>query len=264
MADTQQPGGQGVAAARHGPTARPGVTLVEMLIVVSLIGVLLGILLPVLGGAMDASRSFQCQMSLRNVAFDLTMFVELDEPRPQDPCGRHGHVALETFQESLYGIDEYWRFGSERSQVTLTGADEVPLRCAAVRGDLVLRRDAPCSSGGVASWNTVSYGFNGRMHRVDGPGGRSMATCLTERVLSESMVPLAWDVDGHEATRRGVSPVFSAPPLGDGGIYDDGLSWMPAARHGSGINVAFLDGHVESSRRPLEQASWRWGFSARH
>lgn len=264
MADTQQPGGQGFAASRPGAVARPGVTLVELLIVVSLIGVLLGILLPVLSGAMDASRSFRCQMSLRNVAFDLTMFVELDEPRPQDPCGRHGHVALETFQESLYGIDEYWRFGSARSQVTLTAADDVPLRCAAVRGDLVLRRDAPCSAGGVASWNTVSYGFNGRMHRVDGIGGRSTATCLTERVLSESMVPLAWDVDGQEATRRGVSPVFSAPPLGDGGIYDDGLSWMPAARHGSGINVAFLDGHVEVSRRPLEEASWRWGFSARH
>lgn len=243
---------------------RRGVTLVELLIVLALLGILLGILLPVLSGAIDASRSFRCQMSLRNVAFDLRMFVELDEPRPHDPCGRHGHVALETFQESLYGIDEYWRYGSARSQVSLGNEDDVPLRCASVRGDLVLRRDAPCSSGGVASWNTVSYGFNARMHRVEGPGGRSQTTCLTEHVVNESMVPLAWDVDGQEATQLGVSPVFSAPPLGDGGLYDDGLSWMPASRHGSGINVAFMDGHVLSTRRPLDETSWRWDYSARH
>lgn len=253
----------GIATDRGGG-ARRGVTLVELLVVLALLGVLLGILLPVLGGAIDASRSFRCQMSLRNVAFDLNMFVDLDENRPEDPCDRHGHVGLETFQESLYGIDEYWRYGSGRSRVSLGSADDVPLRCAAVRGDLVLRDDAPCSSGGVASWNTVSYGFNARMHRVEGPGGRSTQTCLTELVLSESMVPLAWDVDGQEATRRGVSPVFSAPPLGDGGLYDDGLSWMPAARHGSGINVAFIGGHVLPTRRPLEEAGWRWDYSARH
>lgn len=245
---------------------RRGVTLLELLIVVALLGVLLGILLPVLGGAMDASRSFRCQMSLRTVSFDLAMFLDpsLDESRTKDPCTRHGHVALETFQENLYGIDEYWRYGSARSRVSLGNADEVPLRCAEVRGDLVLRRDAPCSGGGVASWDTVSYGFNARMHRVEGPGGRGTATCLTERVLTESMVPLAWDVDGHEATRRGVTPVFSAPPVGDGGLYDDGLSWMPASRHDSGMNVAFLGGHVLSSRRPLNEASWRWDFSALH
>ncbi|MEQ9095894.1 MAG: prepilin-type N-terminal cleavage/methylation domain-containing protein [Phycisphaerales bacterium] len=245
---------------------RRGVTLVELLLVLALLGVLLGILLPVLFGAMDASRSFRCQMSLRNVAFDLQMFLDpqLDSGRTHDPCGRHGHVALETFQESLYGIDEYWKYGDGRSRVALNDGQDVPLRCASVRGDLVLRRDAPCSGGGVASWNTVSYGFNARLHRVEGPGGRSMQTCLTERVLSEAMVPLAWDVDGVEATARGVTPVYSAPPIGDDGLYDDGRTWMPASRHGSGLNVAFVDGHVESSNRPLEESSWRWDYDHPH
>lgn len=246
--------------------SRPGVTLVELLIVLALLGVLLGVLLPVLGRAVDASRSFACKMSLRNVAFDLHMFVDprLDESRSHDSCGRHGHVALETFQESLYGIDEYWRYGGDRSQVSLGDDADVPLRCASVRGDLVLHRDAPCASGGVVSWNTVSYGFNARLHRVEGPGGRSMRTCLSERALSESMVPLAWDVDGQEATRRGVVPVFSAPPVGVGGLYDDGHLWMPASRHGSGVNVAFLDGHVDASKRPLQEAGWRWDYYLRH
>ncbi len=266
MPDIREPVPQCDAATTRPVVARRGVTLAELVVVLALLGVLLGILMPVLGGAMDASRSFRCQMSLRNVAFDLTMFLDpsLDESRTHDPCARHGHVALETFQESLYGIDEYWRYGSARARVSLDEADDVPLRCAAVRGDLVLRRDAPCSGGGVASWDTVSYGFNARMHRVEGAGGRSAQACLTERLLSESMVPLAWDVDGQEAMRRGVSPVFSAPPLGDGGLFDDGLSWMPASRHGAGINVAFMDGHVDSSRRPLEEPSWRWDFFARH
>jgi prepilin-type processing-associated H-X9-DG protein len=247
-------------------TASRGVTLLEALVVMALLAVLLGILLPVLASAIDASRSFRCQMSLRNVAFDLRMFLDpaLDEGRTHDPCSRHGHVAIETFQESLYGIDEYWRYGQGRSQVSLGNSEDVPLRCAAVRGDLVLRRDAPCSSGGVASWDTVSYTFNARLHRIEGPGGRSMSTCLNERVIDESMVPLAWDVDGREATRRGVTPVYSAPPTEADSLYDDGRLWMPASRHGSGINVAFLDGHVDSSRRPLEEPGWRWDYSLRH
>ena len=243
-----------------------GVTLPEFLVVLALLGVLLGILMPVLGNAIDVSRSFRCQMNLRNVAFDLHMFVDprLDQGRPHDPCARHGHVALETFQESLYGIDEYWRYGSDHSQVTLTNSMEVPLRCASVRGDLVLRQDAPCSSGGVSSWDTVSFGFNARLHRVEGPRGRSTSVCLSERSLSESMVPLAWDVDGREATKRGITPVYSAPPTSEDRLYDDGRMWMPASRHGSGINVAFMDGHVDSSREPLSEPGWRWGFSLRH
>ncbi|MFI4915647.1 MAG: prepilin-type N-terminal cleavage/methylation domain-containing protein [Phycisphaerales bacterium JB060] len=247
-------------------STRRGVTLVELLLVLALLGVLLGILLPVLGGAMDASRSFRCQMSLRNVAFDLHMFLDpkLDASRSHDPCGRHGHVALETFQENLYGIDEYWAYGSSRSRVSLGKSADVPLRCASVRGDLVLRRDAPYSGGGVASWDTVSYGFNARLNRVEGPGGRSVQTCLTERLRDEAMVPLAWDVDGVEATRRGVTPVYSAPALGDGGLYDDGRAWMPASRHGSGLNVAFVGGHVLPSHRPLEEAGWRWDYYQRH
>ena len=265
MPDHRDPGYRHRDTART-PVVRRGVTLVELLIVLALLGVLLGILLPVLNSAMDASRSFKCQMSLRNVAFDLHMFVDpqLDESRPDDPCKRHGHVALETFQESLYGIDEYWRYGADSTQVRLGNDADVPLRCASVRGDLVLRRDAPCSSGGVASWNTVSYGFNARLHRIEGPGGRSMGTCLSERALENSMVPLAWDVDGVEATRRGVVPVYSAPPIGVDGLYDDGQLWMPASRHGSGINVAFIDGHVASSRQPLQEATWRWDFYLRH
>ena len=256
---------QGSSRARA-LAARRGLTLIELLVVLALLGVLLGMLLPVLGGAVDASRSFRCQMSLRHVAFDLHMFVDprLDASRTHDSCTRHGHVALETFQESLYGIDEYWRYGSDRSQVRLGKADDAPLRCASVRGDLVLRRDAPCSGGGVASWDTVSYGFNARLHRVEGPGGRSMSTCLNERVLSESMVPLAWDIDGVEATSRGVNPVYSAPPTDADSLYDDGRAWMPASRHGSGINVAFMDGHVDASRQPLEEPGWRWDFYLRH
>ncbi|MEO1007664.1 MAG: prepilin-type N-terminal cleavage/methylation domain-containing protein [Planctomycetota bacterium] len=249
---------------RTGPSShRRGVTLVESLLVLAVLGLLLGILLPVLSGSLQAAHSFACQMSLRNTAFDLQMFLDprLVDGLEHDPCDRRGHVGLETFQESQYGIDEFWAYGGDRSRATLTNAADVPLRCASVRGDLELRRDAPCSAGGVASWQTVSYGFNSRLHRVDGPGGRSVQACLAEHVLETAGdVPLAWDVDGVEATRRGVTPVFSAPPMGGDGQYDDGHAWMPAVRHGGKVNVAFIGGHVLSSADPLAEASWRWAF----
>lgn len=239
-------------------------TLVELLIALAVLGVLLGVLLPVLSGSIAAARSFRCQMTLRNTAFDLHMFLDprLDASRERDPCERDGSVALETFQESLYGIDEFWAYGEGASRVELRDSQDVPLRCAEVHGGLVLRSDAPCSAGGVASWKTVSYTFNSRLHRATDREGRALQLCVREALLEEPNVPLAWDVDGVEATRLGVTPVFNAPPLGVDDLYEDGRSWTPAARHGGGLNVVFIDGRVESTRTPLAEPSWQWAYNS--
>ncbi len=63
--------------ASHRKTRRPAFTLVELLMVVSIIGLLIGILTPAISGAMVRARSFKCQMAQRSVAFDFQIFADL-------------------------------------------------------------------------------------------------------------------------------------------------------------------------------------------
>ena len=64
-----------------GATARPGVTLVELLVVVAVIAALVAILLPAVQAAREVARRVQCGNNLRNVG-----------------CALHGHlIAKRTF-----------------------------------------------------------------------------------------------------------------------------------------------------------------------
>jgi prepilin-type processing-associated H-X9-DG protein len=136
-----------------------------------------------------------------------------------------------------------------------------PMRCAGVKGDITLRRNQPCSGDAVAPRALVSFGFNMRLHRRAADG---RPVLLSSKVLEEAAsVPLLWDVDGEAAAARNLVPVFSAPDLGEGGMLAEDRFWFPAARHNGAANYAFIDGHVESSTRPLDMAGWNWTYVPR-
>ena len=137
-ADSRPDHGAGQWAAAHGSRA---FTLVELLISISIVAVLLAILLPALGYAVRAARGFRCQISLRSVAFDFTVFADdqLHGDRGDDPAAvGPRRFRLETFQESEYGIDEFWRYNGNTHQIPDTEKND-PMRCPAVRGQQIGR-----------------------------------------------------------------------------------------------------------------------------
>lgn len=241
-----------------------GFTLVEMLVVVSIVAALLGILAPAIGGAIATARGFRCQMSMRSVAFDFQMFA--DESLHGDRGDDHGRsdFRLETFQESQYGVDEFWRWGDDTEVDLPDAAGNDPMRCPSVREPLTLRRNLACSNGAVGPPQSVSYGFNIRLDRaeiIDSRGRpRAVAARLRPMVLINGQVPLLFDVDGVRAFETGVSPLYAGPSLDSQGPFAGDRYWFPALRHGGRLNVAFIDGHVASTARPLEEAGWRWDF----
>lgn len=242
-------------------------TLIELLVTVAVVGALLGLVAGTLRYALGSSRSFKCSMALRSVGFDFAVFADeaLHARRGNDEVElQRGRFRLETFQESAYGIDEFWRWGNSPEATLPTAEGQNPMRCAEVRGDLTLRRDTPCSQGALDPAQNVSYTFNSRLHRAEvvvNRRPRAMPVQLTSEVLSQGSVPLAWDVDGGAAMSRGVSPVFSAPSAGSQAVYAGNSLWFPAMRHAGRLNVVFIDAHVESSKAPLtDSTSWRWGW----
>lgn len=248
-------------------SVRAGFTLIELLISIAIVAVLLAILLPALGFTMRSARGFRCQVSLRGVAFDFSVFADdnLHGERGNDPAvvGRR-RFRLETFQESQYGVDEFWRWGPAPTHTLPDAEKNDPMRCNEVRGPITLQNNTPCSQGAVAPARYISYGFNMRLHRAEstGPSGQPLLrpVALGNDIMDHSRVPLAWDVDGLIAEQRGMTPVFSAPSLGSTGPYANEAFWFPGKRHNGAANFAFIDGSVSASAKPLTEAGWDWSF----
>jgi prepilin-type N-terminal cleavage/methylation domain-containing protein/prepilin-type processing-associated H-X9-DG protein len=252
----------------HGHAARAaGFTLVELLVTVVIIALLLAVVLPTLGSTMREARGFRCKMSLRSIAFDFSVFADdqLHGDRGGDALLGPGRFKLETFQDSQYGIAEFWRWGTANSYTLPDAASNDPMRCSEVRGPITVNRGQTCGEGGaIAPPDNVSYGFNARLHRAevtDANGTpRALPVVLTARVMELGNVPLVWDVDGAAAGARGSVPVFSAPSLDSPWLYRGDRFWYPGARHNGAVNIAFVGGQVVSSSHPLNEASWQWGY----
>lgn len=244
--------------------ATRGFTLVELLVTIAVIATLIALVLPGLGYAMGSARGFACQMSQRTTAFDFVVFADsrLHGNRGDD-TGK-ASFQIETFQESQYGVDEFWRWGESR-QVTMPDAQSNdPMRCPEVRSPLVLRKDFPCSGGAVGPKASVSFAFNIRLHRVErfdrNGKARAVKVRLRETAVDQAFVPLMFDGDGALAERKKVTAVYSGPSLDSVSVFARDRYWFPAMRHNGSANFAFLDGHVDSSATPLEEPRWDWAY----
>ncbi len=242
---------------------RGGFTLVELLVTVAIIGLLLSFLLPAMRQTIASARSFKCQAAQRSVAFDFQIFADdrLHGSRQNDDEEIPGFFRAETFQNSQYGLDRFWAYGTQNTVSLPDASGRDPMRCPEVRGDISIRRATPCTSGAFSPPERLSFTFNYRLHR---PAAGGLPIRLNGRILDQANVPLLWDVDASEAKRRGALAVFSAPAMGvsSGALAGDAL-WFPGLRHAGAANFAFIDGHVESSAKPLEEASWAWSFQPR-
>lgn len=251
----------------HRHATRPtseGFTLTELLVVVAVIAILIGILAPTLRGAMSSARAFKCQMSQRSVAFDFQIFADPQLHGDRGDDGNRPTFKIETFQESQYGVDEFWRWGDAGAIKLPDAAGNDPMRCPSVREALTLRNNLACSGGAVGPSASVSYGFNGRLNRaeiIDSRGRpRAVSVSLRADILQHSSVPLMMDVDGTKAAQLGVTPLYTAPALDSQGPYANDRVWFPGLRHNGKVNVAFMDGHVEGSSAPANENGWDWSY----
>lgn len=247
---------------------RRGLTLIELMIVVSIITVLVAMLLPAIGGMLARSREFSCQFGLRGIATDFQMFANSDlAPDRGHDTGKT--FSLQTFQEKKYGLNEFWRktWGTSVEQVVLDTSNS-SMVCASVRRPLMV--DNRVADGNlddlVSPIDAVSYGLNSRLFRRpdfigDSPVLRPVN--LNDSITIRGNVPLVVEVDGEDANSMGMDPFWIAPAVDPADAYGDGRYWFPSRRHQGKVNVAFIGGHVLSSDDPLSESSWDWAYSPR-
>lgn len=266
-------GRRGSEEVRESPTVqlrctrpRRAFTLIELLVTISIIAILLSLLLPGVRSVRSRSRAYACQVNLRSVSFDFNIFADssLHGSRGNDTDNSKFH--LETFQESQYGIDEFWK----RPGSVFSGSvrDLGVMACAEVSGEVTLRSQTPCRSGAVQPARNVSYAFNLQLDRperyVDG-FWITRQIWLNDRMLQEprpDQIPLLWDIDGAVAAERQVTPHYSTAPSDPGRPYSDGTVWFPGLRHGGRMQIAALDGSVRDTATPLsDDQGWRWDYA---
>ena len=234
---------------------RAAFSLLEMLVVLSVIALLLALMLPALTKARRAGRNLKCVANLRQVGERFIVFADDWAYASRGDRNGRSNFYIEDFQESIYLVDEFWQNPSAIRETM--DASTQPLMCPEGPIELKRRANRPCSDGAVYPKENVSVGFNRRLHR---PEATAAQTLLTSRILNYPNVPLALDVDGLGISPPDGNAYYVAPPQATADGYDNGAYWIPAMRHEGKLNVAFVGGHVAASRMPLDQPGWQWYF----
>ncbi len=246
--------------------SRQAFTLIELLVVIAIIALLLAILLPAMSAGRQAARQLECKAELRGVTTEFIFFADDGVMGRRNDIGSTtpGRFRIEDFQESIYGIDEFWDAPSQG--ITQLAGGEQPLMCPSGPSNLTRRADLPCSSGAIGPKENVSVGFNKRLETRTFyyQGAPYPATALlTPKILHFPNVPLLMDLDGRAADADGKLPYYTAPPILDdkeADIYESGNFWFPSMRHRGQLNVGFVGGHVLSSANPSTEPWWRWAY----
>lgn len=183
-----------------------GFTLIELLVVVAIIGILAGILVPVLGKARENARKANCQSNLKQIGLALNMYA--GDNSDNFPTSSSG-----TAKSSLSFL--------YNSYVTDKNIFSCPSKTTSTAGLVVQTAITDNSSAGAlsATWNS-SYGYDPRKSLLVDPG-----------------VAVASDISANDGTNT--SSTANHTNLGQNILFIDGhVEWSGTVSvHGTSTDI---------------------------
>lgn len=216
-----------------------GFTLLELLVVASIILVLAGILMPVLAHSRRTARTLKSQSNLRQIGL-LTEMYKSDHknlyPRPAEGTFRgEGDLTADERVRTLWynAIDEYAGLRSPQTVAERQDRNDEAWKQSAAWADIPEERQA------------ANRTFKMNKNFADDGGGRYQTKGHLVRHPDRTVVY----GDGQAEDMEGQTSIANASNFS----LSEGI--VGPRNPGKGVNIVFADGHVSAEYQPLKMKS---------
>ena len=290
---------------------RSGLTLIECLVVLLLVGLMAALLIPAVFAARESARKSMCAMNMRQVCLGLNNYLSTAGCFPRGWGARSFHVSVLPFVEQTPLLEAIEKSGIRPDLiVSQTVADSTPSL-------FLCPSDAPGQPRSGLGWTSYAgnrgsgyqaYGFNGIFV---GPPGRAISSADVADGSSNTAMIAEWVLGSQDhSVPHGIRSVYHTPgklpnpndldlfasacsmldlktariappvkgrnwlrgelgntlynhvigPNGNSCLNGSGVqtgAFTASSTHPSGVNVGFVDGHVQSVSRSVGRPVWR-------
>ena len=242
-------------------TNKNAFTLIELIVVISIIATLMAILLPSLANAKKAVRTVSCLSNIRQMGLAFTMYgmenneYTMPNYNPQTNINWWG-------KRSSAGIDHtkgflYPYLQSELKQKSV-------YECPSQKYGTYILQGKPPTQPNHPKWITSTYGYNGYYlcpprspwlnirHR---PWQKTTSVKSPDKVIAFGDAMLDWDVSENTSSISNNAMIDPPSILSPNGRYwTKNQSPTTSFRHSGKTNILFVDGHCQSLK--LQQGQY--------
>lgn len=230
-------------------------TLVELLVVISIIAVLVAMLLPAVGRARKRARTVVCMTNQRALTAVLQSYVQ-ETGKMLAGGGHNGPMALWDYQllgGSKSRPEYYTNGGGHAAKDRMRLCPDTPRAGSDVVGTASLQWN--CNGSTSYGRSVGSYSLNGWLYAATDSGARNMAGSRwasasaynLQRAKNTGTIPVFVDANWHDfwPKEADAAPTNLETP-GPTSVGDGSLARAVLDRHSRAVNVSFYDGHVET------------------